>query len=96
MLKLIHNIYGQKQGPKVWGDFLHNGLTKAPFKQSQVDPCLYFCPGIIFLEYIDDCLLISPMDDLIDQGIKDLCSAKPHFKMEDQGTINDFLGIQAK
>ena len=36
------------------------------------------------------------MDDLIYQGIRDLHSAKPHFKMEDQGTINNFLGIQVK
>ena len=40
VLKLIHNIYRPKQGPKVWGDFLHQGLAKASFKQSQVDPCL--------------------------------------------------------
>ena len=69
---------------------------KANFKQSQVDPSLHYHPGTIFLVYIDDCLLISPMDDLIDKGIKDLCSAEPHFKMEDQGTINYFLGIQVK
>ena len=71
---------------------------KANFKQSQVDPCLYvnISPSIIFLVYIDNCLLISPMDDLIDQGIKDLCSPEPCFKMEDQGATNDFLGIQVK
>ena len=34
VLKLVRNIYGQKQGPKVWGDFLHQGLTKASFEQS--------------------------------------------------------------
>ena len=51
---------------------------------------------IFFLVHIDDCLLISLMDDLIDQGIKDLHSAKSCFKMEDQGTVNDFLGIQVK
>ena len=96
VLKLIHNIYGQKQGPKVWGDFLHQGLTKASFKQSQVDPCLYYHPGLIFLVYIDDCLLLSAKDELINQGIKDLCAVEPRFNMEDQGTVNDFLGIQVK
>ena len=96
VLKLIYNIYGQKQGPKVWGDFLHQGLTRASFKQSQVDPCLYYREGLIFLVYIDDCLLLSPKDELIDQGINDLCTAEPCFNMEDQGTVNDFLGIQVK
>ena len=96
VLKLVHNIYGQKQGLKVWGDFLHQGLTKALFTQSQVDPCLYYHPGLIFLIYIDDCLLLSSKDELIDQGIHDLCAAEPRFNMEDQGSVNDFLGIQVK
>ena len=42
VLKLVRNIYGQKQGPNVWGDFLHQELTKASFEQSKVDPCLYY------------------------------------------------------
>ena len=96
VLKLIRNIYGQKQGPKVWGDFLHQGLTKASFVQSKVDPCLYYREGLIFLVYIDDCLLLSPSDAMIDQGINDLRMAEPRFNMEDQGTVNDFLGIQVK
>ena len=49
-----------------------------------------------FLVYIDDCLLLSPSDKLIDQGINDLSKAEPRFNMEDQGTVNDFLGIQGK
>ena len=96
VLKLIRNIYGQKQGPKVWGDFLHQGLTKVSFKQSQVDLCLYYRPGLIFLVYIDDCFLLRAKDELIDQGINDLCTAEPRFNMESQGTVNDFLGIQVK
>ena len=48
VFKLICSIYGQTQGPKVWGDFLHQRLTKVSFKQSQVDPCLYYHPNLIF------------------------------------------------
>ena len=72
------------------------GLTKASFKQSQVDPCLYYHPGLIFLVYIDDCLLLSAKDELINQGIKDLHAVEPCFNMEDQGTVKDFLGIEVK
>ena len=46
--------------------------------------------------YIDDCLLLSPKDELINQGINDLRTAEPRFNMENQGTVNDFLGIQVK
>ena len=96
VLKLIQNIYGQKQGPKVWGDFHRQLLTKASFEQSKVNPCLYYREGFIFLVYIDDCLLLSPSDKIIDQGINDLRMAEPRFNMEDQGTVNDILGIQVK
>ena len=75
---------------------LQGDITKASFTQSQVDPCLYYRPGLIFLVYIDDCLLLSSKDELIDQGIHDLCAAEPRFNMEDQGSVNDFLGIQVK
>ena len=48
VLKLIRNIYRQKtRAEKVWGDFLHQGLTKASFEQSKVDPCLYYPEGLI-------------------------------------------------
>ena len=73
VLKLIRNIYGEKQGPKVWGDFLHQGLSRVSFKQSQVDPCLYYREGLIVLVYIDDCVLLSHKDELIDHGINNLC-----------------------
>ena len=46
------------------------------------------------LVYIDDCLLVSPSDDIIDQAIRDLQQADSRFNMEDQGTANDFLGIK--
>ena len=64
--------------------------------KSQVDPCLYYCPSLIFLVYINDCLLLGAKDELINQGIQDLHAAEPHFNMEDQGTVNNFLGIQVK
>ena len=48
VLKLIHNIYGQKQGPKVWGDFLHQGLTRVSFKQKVKLICPYNTILVLF------------------------------------------------
>ena len=76
--------------------FSTKGLTKASFKQSQIDPCLYYRPGLIFLVYINDCFLLSAKDKFINQGIQDLHAVEPQFNMKDQGTVNDFLGIQVK
>ena len=54
---------------------------KVKFTQSQIDPCLYYHSGLIFLVYIDDYRMLSPTDDIIDQVIKDLKSAEPWFKV---------------
>ena len=44
--------------------------------------------------YIDDCILFSPNNSLIDETIEKLRDAK--FNIEDQGTVNDFLGIKVE
>ncbi len=36
-LKLLKNLYGTKQGAKVWYDYLHAGLTKLGYKCSKVN-----------------------------------------------------------
>ena len=49
MLKMIRNIYGQKQAGRVWNKFLHNILLKLGFEQSQVDECVYYWDGVMYL-----------------------------------------------
>ena len=44
--------------------------------------------------YIDNCILFSPDNRLIDATIEKLRDEK--FNIEDQGTINDFLGIKVE
>ena len=93
-LQLLRNVYGQKQAGHVWKQFLDAALTKIGFTPSDVDPCLYFKPGIVLVVYIDDCILFSPDNSLIDATIEKLHDAK--FNIEDQGTVNDFLGIKVE
>ena len=87
-------MYGQKQAGRVWNQFLDAALTKIRFTPSDVDLCLYFKPGIVLVVYIDDCILFSPDNSLIDATIEKLCDAK--FNIEDQGTVNEFLGIKVE
>ena len=93
-LQLLRNVYGQKQAGRVWNQFLDAALIKIGFISSDIDPCLYFKQGIVLVVYIDDCILFSPNNSLIDETIKKLCDAK--FNIEDQGTVNDFLGIKVE
>ena len=83
-----------KTRAKGLGDSSHEGLVKAGFQQSQVNPYLYYRHNLIFLIYIDDCLLLSPSDAVIDTPIQDLQAAKKCFNMEGQGMVNEFLGIK--
>ncbi|KAL7580919.1 hypothetical protein ACA910_005738 [Epithemia clementina (nom. ined.)] len=94
VLKLLRNIYGTKQGPRVWNKYLDQGLRGVGFTPSKIDPCLYYKGDVIFLVYIDDCVLMSPSNDHINQVIKDLENAKETFTVEDLGLVTDFLGVK--
>ena len=41
-LKLLRNIYGQKQAGHVWNKFMDQGMHEIGFTPSQFDPCLYY------------------------------------------------------
>ena len=78
--------------------YLEYRLVTTGFSISEVDPCLFYCSSVIFLVCIDDCLLFSPTDEAIDEVLKDLFNPiktrGKQFTIEDQGPVNDFLGIK--
>ena len=95
-LKLVHNVYGQKQAGRVWNKYMDQGMREISFKPSSFDPCLYYCASIICLVNIDDCIIFGPDGCLIDAVIADLCACTHCFTVDDQGDIGDFLGIQVQ
>jgi hypothetical protein len=90
VLKLIKNLYGQKQAGKVWYDRLKERLTKLGFTQSKLDECVFYYRKTIFLVYTDDTILLGPDKEEIEKILKILSK---NFKVEDQGTLNDYLGV---
>ena len=71
-LKLVRNVYGQKQAGRVWNKYMDQGMKEIGFKPSAFDPCLYYCGAIIFIFYIDDCIIFGPDGRSIDAVIEDL------------------------
>ena len=93
VLKLLKNLYGQKQAGRVWNQHLVKGLTDIGFKQSKVDECAFFRGNVIFIVYVDDGIFASPDNKAIDLAILEL---KQHFDLEDQGDITDYLGVNVE
>jgi hypothetical protein len=61
VLKLVKNLYGQKQAGRVWNNHLHDGLMQMlGFVQSEADPCIYYRGSLVFLLYTDNSILLSP------------------------------------
>ena len=89
-MKLLQNLYGLKDTGATWFNHLKKGLLERGFKQSQVDPCLFYKKDLILITYVDDCILISPNPRLLDEWVTDM---KRDYTLEDEGDINAYLGI---
>ncbi len=93
MLKLLKNIYGLRQAGNVWHDKLRHGLLQRSFTQSSIDPCLFYLKDVIFIVFIDDCLLFSPSDHVLDTLI---ASLQEDFKLTHDGDVGAYLGVNIK
>ena len=96
VLKLKKNIYGGRNSGRVWNDYLTAGLLEIGFKQSKIDECVFYRGNVMFVCYVDDGIFASPDNAAIDEAIADLsdpAKAKRTFKIDDQGDIQDYLGI---
>ena len=89
-MKLIQNLYGLKDAGTTWFNHLRQGLLDRNFKQSDIDPCLFYKKDLILITYVDDCILISPNAHLLDEWVIDM---KKDYTLEDEGDINAYLGI---
>ena len=94
VLKLLCNIYANKVAGCVWNKYLDRGLQEAGFEPRKVDHSLYYKGGLVLLIYVDDCILMSPMDTAIDEAISTLRSSKQNFTIEDEGAVGNFLGSE--
>ena len=72
MLKLRRNLYGgSKQASHVWSQYLTKGLKARGFIQSGIlDECVFYCGKLILMVYVDDCILMSPDNQDIDDVIE--------------------------
>jgi hypothetical protein len=91
VLKLLKNIYGQKQAGCVWNEYLVDKMSSIGFKQSLINDCVFYCEDIIFMVYMDDGIFIGSNDTQLQDVIKELQDLS--LKIEDQGHPADYVGV---
>jgi hypothetical protein len=92
-LKLLQNLYGTKQGAKIWYDHLYAGLTKLNYKRSAVNKFIFYNGKLVFLVYTDDGIFLGPNLDELNR-LKEELVAKGGFKIKDMGNLNEYLGVK--
>ena len=91
VLKLLRNIYGQKQAGRDWNQYLVDKLTSIGFVQSQVDECVFYRGDIIFIVYVDDGIFLGKSDSQLQAAIAKLQGLD--LNIEDQGHPADYVGV---
>ena len=89
-LKLLKNLYGQKQAGRVWNRHLHEILLELGWEQSKADDCVYYKNGVIFCVYVDDGILFSIYQERIDTCIQEL---QERFNISIEGDVSDYVGV---
>jgi len=92
VLRVDHNVYGQRQASRVWHQHLVTILTtKLRFTQSNYDECIFYQGNTIYLLYTDDSILDSPDQQEIQTIIKEIMNSQLDITI--LGDIKDFLGV---
>ena len=71
-LKLEKSLYGMREAPKLWGDWLAKALERAGFTPSQEDPGIHYGRGMAIAVYVDDVLFFGPSEPEMEKVIVEL------------------------
>ena len=92
VLKLVKNIYGQKQAGRVWNKFLLDGLIKKlGFTQSKFDECVLWRGSYIMVIYTDDTIVTGPDPEQLDKLLIEIGTI---FDITTEDDVTDFLGVK--
>ena len=95
--KLLKNLYGLRQAAKTWFDHLRDSLLLPVseggygFKQSKVDPCIFYKEHITLIVWVDDCLIFTD-DKSHSDSLVEALQAK--FVLTEEEDVSSYLGLQ--
>jgi hypothetical protein len=91
--KLNKGLYGLRQASLLWYKQMHQCLLSLHFKQTGFDNCIYYSEEkVTFISlYVDDILVMSKSQDIIDEIFKAL---HDKFKIKHMGVVKEYLGTE--
>jgi hypothetical protein len=93
VLRLTKNMYGLHQAGHNWYKRLYDELLSAGFTQSRVDKCLFIRHNCIVVVYVDDCLIFSKDNAVLDSLINHLGSK---FCIASDINVGAYLGLDIR
>ena len=96
ILKLEKSLYGLKQASANWYDMLKKALEDIQFCKSAADPCVFIKKDMIVLVYVDDCILLSTKDSIINDFIKSLSTGPENFIFANEGNLDRYIGAEVQ
>ena len=91
-LQLVKSLYGLSVAPKLWYQLVLKALKAMGFKQSSIDPCLFFKANIFLIVYVDDVGIAYSDTSYLEELIEGFKSRG--FELTREGSFAEFLGIQ--
>ena len=89
ILKMEKSLYGLKKASTNWYDMLKKDLEDRQFCKSAADPsCVFIKKDMIVLVYVDDCILISTKELIINDFIKSLSNGPENFIFTDECNLD--------
>ena len=88
----MKSLYGLSVAPKLWYQLVLKALKAMGFKQSSIDPCLFFKANIFLIVYVDDVGIAYSDTSYLEELIEGFKSRG--FELTREGSFAEFLGIQ--
>jgi hypothetical protein len=94
ILKLLANLYGQKQAGRVWNGYSINKLQEINFKQSLIDDCVFYRGDVIFIFYVNDGIFLGLSDKQLSGIINKMRNLELDIKDKDHPAA--YIGVNIK
>ncbi|KAL7554972.1 hypothetical protein ACHAWF_018568 [Thalassiosira exigua] len=92
VLRLKTCLYGMRQSPRYFFQYLTEKLRKQGLEPSNLDPCLFLGEDILAIIYVDDVLIYGRSEEAIDQLIAAL--QNDDVRLRKEGTAEGYLGLK--